>query len=250
MVDRLEQCGVGTLPHDGVGHDDRGREGRRAPVRRQIDDRRCQAVGEQDVAGEVAMDDLTLRADRTPCAGQRLDPRHGAVWLDVQVSPRDAVSRRPWIRAVGHEIRSRQIRDGAVESLADGDDVGPPSGLVVAVDVLPRGPAIDREPAIVSSSWAGETEPVGSDPRKDVGLPFMFRWRKVVGLEDHVADSPRAAPAAGHGHWLAGHAERRDDGGGRTDERSLSRHRVDDTCRPWDRPLATLSVLDSIEQMF
>jgi predicted DNA-binding transcriptional regulator YafY len=67
------QVGAGAVPAEGVGDRDRRGPGRGSPVEGPVDDGRGQAVGEEDVAGEVAVDGLGAQGYRAAGGQQRLE---------------------------------------------------------------------------------------------------------------------------------------------------------------------------------
>lgn len=58
--ERVEDSLVCTFPDERVGDDDGGRKRRRAPVGSEVDDRGGKPSSEEDVAGQVAVNELAL----------------------------------------------------------------------------------------------------------------------------------------------------------------------------------------------
>jgi hypothetical protein len=114
------------VPAERVRDDDRRSELDRPPVRREVDHRRRQLVVEEDVAGQVAVDQLTRRADGL---------EHGEHVVElgkVCFAPRDAVADSPWVGSrIDDRAWARNVRERCMKALADVDDLPPASFLVL-----------------------------------------------------------------------------------------------------------------------
>jgi hypothetical protein len=185
------------VPAERVRDDDRRCELDRPPVRREVDDRGRQLVVEEDVAGQVAVDQLTRRVDR-------LERGEHVVELGkVGLAPRDAVADSPWVGSrIDDRAWTRHMRERRVKALTDGDDLAPAPLFVHPGHVLGRGPAVhDLRPG------PGEPEPVVPDRREDLRLPCDLVRSPVERLEHQVAHTPRPTGSAGQELGLAGNAE-------------------------------------------
>ena len=69
MPHAREEAFVSPLPDERVRDHDCRRKRRWPPVGREIDDRGRHAVRQENVAGEIAMDQLATRIDRLKCRG-------------------------------------------------------------------------------------------------------------------------------------------------------------------------------------
>jgi hypothetical protein len=156
--DRREQLGAGVVPQHRVVRDDRRGVPAGPPVRRQVDYRGWEAVGEQDVAAEVAVDQLGESADRPPGGQEVRDLRHARELPGRRFAPRDPVGPRPPI-GPGIEDRGRALDGGqrTIEALADREDV-PPARRVGASEQRRCRPALHDELAGPGSAAAARRE--------------------------------------------------------------------------------------------
>ena len=145
MGDGGEDGFVGALPDKRVGDDDRRRERGWAPIRREVDHGRWKVFSEQNVAGEVTVDELARGFDRSE---RCREPSHV---FDVvertrgQLAPRNPITDCPGVCAGIEEVGTRNVFERGVESLTDGDDLRPATPLVPAFDRRPRRPAGNDE---------------------------------------------------------------------------------------------------------
>ncbi len=124
----LHDVGARPLEHQGIGDHDGGREGWRPPVGAQIDDQGWQVRVEQDVAGQVAVDEMGDAGHRSQSPDQLVQVLGSGMRLGGQLSPRDPVRDGPDVGAVCEERRHRLVLQGDVQPLADRDDLMPATG--------------------------------------------------------------------------------------------------------------------------
>ena len=94
---------------------------------------------EENVAGEVAVDELRRRVDRLERGEQAVDP------VVPSFAPGNAVTDLPRVRAlVDDRVRPRHACEGCMEPVTDGDDVAPAAPVVAPVEVRRRDPAVDN----------------------------------------------------------------------------------------------------------
>jgi hypothetical protein len=150
------------------GHDDCGGVSRRAPKRREIDDRRRKWLRKQHVARQVAVHELAPGVERAADGKEICKMLDLGERLGRNVSPGDAISDRLGIGATGYEVRLGHLNQRLMKELAEGDDFAPPTFLMHAFDELPGAPAFAGESAIHGPSRKGETEFVAGNRPEDV----------------------------------------------------------------------------------
>ena len=219
---REQRIRVGIPPPHRVAHDDRGGEPARTVVRRHIDDRGREPVGEQQVLGEVAVDDLRRRRDRRP---HREQPRKDRMRDGRrELLPRDAIPDRPRVRAQIEERRSRQRGDRRVETLAGLDHVDPPFRLGTRNDRL-AAPPVDHPSAVGGAHRQRQPEPVLRHRGQHLAEPRPLGL-VVARFEDDVGNPPAATLATPERHGLADGAEGIEHGWRRAHARSYQRGSV------------------------
>src|SRR5919198_1594400 len=128
--DRSEQREVRAVPEDRVDGDDRRRVLRRSPVRGEVDDRRRQTLGEEDVAAEVAVHDLARGVDRRPGIEETCHLGDASEVAARLLSPRDAIGARPHVGpGIEHLGGAGDADPCAVEAPPPPNDVRPPGQM-------------------------------------------------------------------------------------------------------------------------
>ena len=169
----VDQRGVGVPPQQRVDHHDGVGVRSRPPVGRQVDHRRGEPIGEQHVAGQVAVHELGRQVDGISQRVQACQQCDGP-WphLDLGSIPGDAVGDGPAVRASVEVSRVRFTRDRRVERAAGCHHLGPPaSRFRDAVDVLDGGPPLDGPSTVGRRDRGREPESVADDASGKPGEP-------------------------------------------------------------------------------
>jgi hypothetical protein len=142
---------------------------------------------EEDVAGQVTVDQLTRRVDW-------LERGEHVVELGkVGLAPSNAVADSPWVGSrIDDRVRPGHVGKRRVQPLANGNDLAPAPFVVRAGHVLGCGPAVHG-----LRPRPGNPESVILDGREDVRLPSNLVRSPVERLKHERAGTPRAAGSTG-----------------------------------------------------
>ena len=94
--------------------------------------------------------------------------------------------------------RPRHAGERRVEALAHGDDVEPPAGLVVALDVVPGRPVLDDP-----GHGPRDAEAVLRIRREDIGLPGDLGGHPIERLEHEPTGAPCPSGSAEERHRIS-----------------------------------------------
>jgi hypothetical protein len=155
------------------------------------------AAGEQDVAAQVAVDELARDADRAPGGEETRHLGHALEAARRLLYPRDAVGSRPAIGpAIEHRCWTLDGGQRTMEPLPHRQDVCPTRG-VGAGQHRPCRPAIHDQFALARAQRRSDPEVVAGHGPEDLRLPSQRLDGHVQRLEHEVARAPRRPLAAG-----------------------------------------------------
>lgn len=210
-VEQGEDVWSCAAPDQGVDGDDGQGEGGGAPVEGEVDDGGWGRVGEQDVAGEVAVDQLAWQAEGSEQGGK---PAERGLRLgradEGRFLPGRAVGDGPAVCLCGEEGRAGEAAGRGVEGSGGRDDLGPAAGRGLAVQALLSPPAVNDPGAVAGGQGLGDAEADLRDLVVDGRLPDDL-WREGRGFEDQVAGSVGLALTAGQADGRLKGAERGED---------------------------------------
>ena len=181
---------VGLFPNQRIDGDDRRGKGRRPPVRRQVDDARRESRVEENIRGQVTVNELFFRAERLQPLRNLSDGRQRAKRSKACVVPGSPVGLSEDIHPLGKEPWPRNICGRAVDSLTDRADLGPASCEMLAFEALPSHPAFNDKASVCGAHGPGQTKPDVTYVGENLFLPDHLLARHVQGLQHQLSSTP------------------------------------------------------------
>lgn len=198
---------TGSVPQKGVGREDALGVAHRSPPGTEVQDGRDHCLREQDVAGQIAVDELRGAVDRSRQGAEPLQSGpDGLERFDLGLFPSGTVGPGPAVVEMIQERWPWLGRKCGMEGACSSEQLRPVLWLKATFDVAGRHPSFSRPGAIEGTYGPSDAEAGLYDPPQQLGLPGNLLGA-VSSFENHITHPIGRVQPTREDHRLARQAE-------------------------------------------